>query len=308
MKKIVWLLLAVLVVTTIYADAEHGSGIQATKEKMSGIILEADNAKAVNNVQYVNNYKTLSSIHTKLDSDYYNKTAAGDYTKAKTLDMLGQLAITSAYAIGTAAQAKQAATVAEQAASLKASSDPQYQAVGEQYGQLSQAIATGNDVQAQSIASSIDAYCKENAPTIDSGYKATPQENSLLAGLGSVLSSSLGTIGSMLTSFGLTKLLTLLGGTALASNPLTMAIGVLLSNTIGAVASSVTNKGVVNWSPVEGSAIGQASSGVGSGTNGLQNALNTNLQQTTPWVVNTDTNAVVEGSKDQGQTKSPTNK
>jgi len=306
-KKPIIIFLMIVFFVNSFLFAGRREGVEATKEKMEDIISQAANAEAVpvNNQKYVNNYKTLSSINVKLTDDYYNKTSISDYTKAKTMDMLGQLAITSAFAIGTADQNKQTALISEQAEALSASKDPEYQAIGNKYTQLAAALKSGNEIEAQSIAASIQEYTNNNAPGIDPGYKPSKEENSLLAGLGSVLSGSLGRIGSMLTSFGLTKLLTMLGGAALAANPLTMAIGIILGDTIGAVASSVTNGGVVNWEPVENSTINQTASGVGGATNNLQGALNKDLAQTTPWALNTNTDAVVEGSKEHGGTKAP---
>src|ERR1035437_4996363 len=304
MKRLISLTLVALmfVFSLLFAtDAEQAEGIQATKAKMSSIISQANQRESTTNERFVKSYNNLSSIKTKLDSNYYSKTAStSDYTKSKTMEMLSQLATTAAFAIGTADQAKQAALISDQATALKAAGAPEYQEIATKYADLAEAVKSGNDIQAQSIAASITDYVTANAPVIDSNYTPTPQENSLLAGLGSVLSGSLGRIGSMLTSFGLSKLLTLLGGAALASNPLTLAIGMLMGDTIGALASSVTNNGVVNWEPVANSATDKTTSLTSGGANSaegkLGEALNTNLAQTTPLTINTNTNAVVEGS------------
>jgi hypothetical protein len=297
-------------VVALYAGKEErADGVQAAKDKINKILSEAEQAEANNTAMYERNYRTLSSINMKLDGGYYGKTADSDYTKAKTLDMLAKLGFVAASSIGTADLDKQIALLLQQSAALKASGDPQYAQVASDYDALAEALKSGNEIEAENIASRINEYVQTNAPSIDPGYQPTAKENSLLAGLASVLSQSLGAVGSMLTSFGLTKLLTLLGGAALASNPLSIAIGMILSNTIGAVASGISNNGVVDWQPVGDTASGLVTGGVSDNVNSanskLQESLDKDIAQTTPIHLNTNTNAVVEGSKEHGETKAP---
>lgn len=303
------IVLAMLAAPLMADDTERAEGIEATKAKMLDIISQANSAKA-NNSRYTENYNNIRRINQKLDGNYYKKTAADDYTKAQVMSMIGSLAETAAYSIGTAGQAQQAALLSQQAAAMAASGDPNYQALAAQLNQLAAAVSSGNDIQAQTLAQGIQAYSNANAPAIDSSYKPTPQENSLLAGLGSVLANSLGTIGSMLSSFALSKLLTLIGGAALAGNPLTAAIGIILSSCVGAVASSITTGGVVNWQPAASTAQCSGISVAGQGSNSFQNTLSGSLQQnlaqTTPWI-STNSSAVVQGSQNAGGTnKAPT--
>jgi hypothetical protein len=291
MKKILSLILSVLIVAPVFGyDEDRAKGLTMIKSKMENVLQNLQSNKTVDGSRGYGDttYKTLSKLKAKLDTDYFNKTLATDYTKSKIMTMLAQLAITAAHSIGTAAQGEQATLIQTTGSSLQASKDPQYQAIGSQFITLAGQISQGNDIEAQSTADSIKQYVTSEAPVISSDYKPSPQENALVSGLASVLSSSLSRILGMLSTFGIAALFKALGFGLLASNPIGLAVAILMQETIGAVATSITGNGQINWQPVENSAVSQVvgvtDKGTSAITNGTQNQLNGALQSITPIV------------------------
>jgi hypothetical protein len=221
-----------------------------------------------------------------------------DYTKSKTMEMLGQLAITTAFAIGTAELTKQKSLVDETATGLKGSQDPQYQELGNMYQQLGVYMEEGNEVEAQGYAEQIKNYTSSNAPNIDSGYRPSEEENTLLSGLAGVLARSLGRIGNLLVTVGLNKLFQMLGFGALASNPLGLAISIVLQETVGAVAGSISNNGEIDWKPVENSAIGQSVDLADQGAKNVEGKIEKGVTETKPM----DTGKVQDETSGTGKT------
>lgn len=284
MKKIASLIVVLSLLSNVCLfayDEERNKGITALKSKQQRVLQEIDQKEPVS--PYGDTMvRTLSQIKATIDSKYYNTAAESDYTKAKVMEMLSQLAITSAFAVGTAAQPEQLALVKQQATELLASSDPQMQQLGQKYSDLAQAIEKGDSIQAQAIAGEIKEYVTQNEPSISPGYAPSAKENTFLAGLGSVLSNSLMKVGSLLTTFGVQGLLTLLGGAALASSPLGIAVSILMSDTIGAVANGIMNNGQINWDQTGSSGANVAGVGANSGTMQLEKALGEANAKITP--------------------------
>lgn len=308
MKKTISLILSILIVAPVFGyDEERAKGLETVKSKMEDALqqIQSKNPAADTHGYGDTTYRTLSKVKAKLDTDYFNKTLATDYTKSKIMTMLAQLAITAAHSIGTAAQGEQATLIQTTGSSLQASKDPQYQEIGSQFSTLAGQISQGNDIEAQSTADSIKQYVSSEAPVISSDYKPTPQENALVSGLASVLSSSMSRILGMLSTFGIAALFKALGFGVLASNPIGLAIAIIMQETIGAVATSVTGNGQINWQPVENSAVSQVVSVSDKGTNaianGTQNQLNGALQSITPIVQkDIDTKALSNSNQSGG--------
>src|SRR5665811_2193121 len=153
MKKIISIILSVLIVAPAFGyDEDRAKGLTMIKSKMENVLQNLQSSKTVDGSRGYGDttYKTLSKLKAKLDTDYFNKTLATDYTKSKIMTMLAQLAITAAHSIGTAAQGEQATLIQTTGSSLQASKDPQYQAIGSQFITLAGQISQGNDIEAQS--------------------------------------------------------------------------------------------------------------------------------------------------------------
>lgn len=312
MRKIISLItvasmFALQTLPLLASDDVRAQGMEQVKGKMQSAMQSLDTEKPQTAAGEAGQYgdttfKTLSQVRAKLDTTYYNKTLESDYTKNKIMTMLGQLAITSAYSIGTAMQGQQTQLVSTQAKSLQASSDPNYQAMGQQFSTLATEMAQGNDIEAKQTAAEIQSYAAQNAPVIDPGYKPTQQENALLAGLGSVLANCMSSIMGMLGNAGVQALLTALG--CAAGGPIGMVVSVLIQSTIGAVYTGVTNGGTINWAPVANAATSQTTNLAGQGAstiqNGVQTNLNTAVSQITP-LPNVNTTGVgVSNSNNSG--------
>ncbi len=308
MKRIISIFLSILIIVPIFGyDEDRAKGLGMVKGKMDNVLQNlqtnrpADGSRGYGDTTY----KTLSKLNAKLDTDYFNKTLATDYTKSKIMTMLAQLAITAAHSIGTAAQGEQATLIQTTGSSLQATKDPQYQAIGSQFSTLAGQISKGNDIEAQGTADSIKQYVTSEAPVISSDYKPSQQENALVSGLASVLSSSLSRVLGMLSTFGIAALFKALGFGALASNPIGLAIAIVMQETIGAVATSVTGNGQINWQPVESTAMSQVVNVTNKGTNAItnntQNQLNGALQSITPIVQkDIDTKALSNSNQSGG--------
>lgn len=284
MKRVTSLTLVVLMticqsLPLIASDDVRSQGMQQVKGKMNNAMQQLDTKQpeTANGGYGDTTYKTLSKVHATLDTNYYNKTLESDYTKNKIMTMLGQLAITSAYSIGTAMQGQQTKLVTAQATSLQASNDPNYQAMGQQFATLATEMSQGNSIEAKQTAVEIQAYAAQNCPQIDSGYKPTPQENALLAGLASVLSNCMGAILGMLGNAGIQALLTALNIAGAATGPIGTVISTLIQSTIGAVFTGVTSGGKINWTPVANTATGQAVNVAGQGSSAIQSSVQTNV-------------------------------
>jgi hypothetical protein len=298
MKKIISLTLVALMFIgpiSIFAnDPEREQGVQSLKGKMSTVLQEIDNEKPTEETKYGDTtYKTLSQVKANLSTDYFNRTTETDYMKNKILTMLGQLAVTSAFSIGTAQQAKQTALVNSTASNLEASSDTDYQTLGQKYQTLATQIQEGNSIEADATAAEIQNYVQSVAPTIDSNYKPTQQENALLAGLASILSSSLSSVMGILGSLGIQKLLTLLGQAALSASPIGLAVSAILQSTLGVVFTGITGGGQINWQAVNQTASNQVTNIASKGSSEVQQKIQTNLDQ-----VNTQTAPVIQPTMD----------
>jgi len=311
MKKIVVLIVAVLFLTTLITayDQERAQGLQDTKSKMRQMLYEVKSKQPANAYGDIT-YKTLQKVRMKLDSDYYNKTLMTDFTKSKTMEMLAQLAITSAFAVGTAEQDAQIKIVKDTSNSLSGSSDSFYQELAGKYSSLAKAMEEGNEIEAQTIAQDIKKYVSKYKPHIPDGYQASNEENNILAGLGGILANSLGRIGNMLSMFALDKLFTMLGWGALATNPLGLAVGIIMQETIGAIASGIGSREDIVWKNVEDTAVNQitglAKQGVNSQLDKVQQGLDENLASTTPIIQpNRNTSTEVEESVKTGGNKLP---
>src|ERR1017187_7804311 len=98
MKKIISIILSVLIVAPAFGyDEDRAKGLTMIKSKMENVLQNLQSSKTVDGSRGYGDttYKTLSKLKAKLDTDYFNKTLATDYTKSKIMTMLAQLAIRS---------------------------------------------------------------------------------------------------------------------------------------------------------------------------------------------------------------------
>lgn len=306
--KIVALILFLFISATYGMDEERSGGFTSTKMKMQTALQQLQSKQPDPAALGFGDttYKTLSRLKTNLSTQYFDKTLMTDYTKSKVMEMLSQLAITSAFSIGTAGQTEQGNIISNASDSLSGSSDPEYQKIGQLFDSLAESISEGNEVTAKSIAAQIQEYVDEAAPEIAAGYQPTKEENSLLAGLAGVLSNSMGRILGMLSSFGMAMLFKTLGFGALASNPIGLGISIILQETLGAVFTGVTGGGEVNWQPVESAVVNQSTGLTEQGASVVEDNIKTTLDEAAG--PNTDTVAVNGKTEAGGESSSPATK
>ncbi len=162
--------------------------------------------------QYSSNYKSFGT-------NKYDQAAKSPYAKAQFMTQLAMRAQQLVQTAGTPAagqSAQQLNTIGQQ---MAASSDPQFQQMGQLYQQEAQAIQAGDQTQAAQVASQISNM---PVPVVSPSYVPTQQESVLVQALNFMLSGVIGNLGGVLGQLVAGNILGALG----INNPqITAAVG-----------------------------------------------------------------------------------
>ena len=185
-----------------------------------------------------------SKSSPKLSGDYYNQVAKSSYEKQQIMQTLSTLAMTLANTAGSAYAFESANQAAQQGTALSASSDPQFQKMGQLFTQESQQIANNDRVGADNTAAQIQSV---PPPYVAPGYTPTQGESVIVQAFNLAVGGIFQTLGGVLGGQAITALLRGLGisagGNGLAGIGTMTGSGLVGSAYNGQSASPVLNSG-----------------------------------------------------------------
>jgi hypothetical protein len=149
-----------------------------------------------------------SKSSPKLSGDYYNQVSKSAYEKQQIMQTLSTLAQTLANTAGSAYAFESAKQAAAQGAALSASSDPQFQQMGQLFSQESQQIANNDRVGADNTAAQIQGV---PAPYVAPGYQPTQGESIIVQAFNFAVGGILQSLGGVLGGTAISSLLKGLG-------------------------------------------------------------------------------------------------
>src|ERR1039458_5901177 len=138
--------------------------------------------------QYSNNYKTFGTSK-------YDQAAQSPYAKSQFMTQLAMLAQQLVQTAGTPSAAQSALQLSTQGKQMAASSDPQFQQMGQLMQNEASAIQAGDQTQAAQYSSQISAL---PVPSVPPGYQPTQQESVLVQALNFMLTGIIGSLGGVL--------------------------------------------------------------------------------------------------------------
>lgn len=140
-------------------------------------------------------------------ANQYNQAAKSNWVKSQVLQGLSILSQQLANTVGTAYSGQGSSQLQQYATQLQQSDDQQFQQVGSLYSQEAQAIQSGNVQGADQAATQVAAV---QSPSVVAGYQPSQVENSQAQsfnqGVGSVISSLYGILGTIAVTAVLTEL------------------------------------------------------------------------------------------------------
>lgn len=149
-----------------------------------------------------------SKSSPKLSGSYYNQVAKSNYEKQQIMQTLSTLALTLANTAGSAYAFESSKQAASQASALSASSDPQFQQMGQLFNQESQQIANNDRVGANNTAAQIQSV---PAPYVSPGYQPTQGESVIVQAFNLATGAVIQSMGGVLGGMAITSLLKGLG-------------------------------------------------------------------------------------------------
>jgi hypothetical protein len=181
----------------------------------------------------------------KVNGAYYNNIAKDNYEKAQIMQSLSTLALGLANTAGSAYAFESSKTAATQGAALSASSDPQFQQMGQLFTQESTQIAQNDRVAADNTAAQIQSV---PPPYVSPNYQPTQNEQvivqAFVMAVGAVITAYTGVLGAM--AYGaLVNALGIGGSSGMSSAAYTLGSGLAGSAYKGTSAGvPLTNGGV----------------------------------------------------------------
>ena len=169
-----------------------------------------------------------STSAPKLTKDYYNQVAKSNYEKQQIMQSLGTLALGLANTAGSAYAFDSSQKAAQQSSALLASSDSQFQQMGQLFQQESQQIAQNDRSGASNTAGQIQAVPQ---PYVSPNYQPTQGESVIVQAFNFAVGGIVQTLGGVLGGMAVGSLLKSLGigggiGSGLASNGYSTGAGI----------------------------------------------------------------------------------
>jgi len=203
-------------------------------------------------------------------ANQYNQAAKSNWVKAQVLQGLSVLSQQLANTVGTAYAPQSSSQLQQYSTQLQQSDDPQFQQVGSLYNQEAQALQTSNIQTADQSATQVAAV---QAPYVAPGYQPsqmeTNQAQAFNQGVGSVIAS----LGGILGTIAVTAILTELGVPQLAP-----AVMGAISTGSTMLNGNTSTMGASSFSASSVSSLSNTGNYVMTGSNMAQNA-SVSLQQ-----------------------------
>ena len=144
-----------------------------------------------NRVLAARNYAFVSRDKQAFTASQYGQAAKSDWVKAQVMQGLSALSQQLANTAGTAFAAQSAGQLQQYSTQLQQSGDPQFQQVGNLYGQEAQALQAGNSQGAEQASAQVGAVPQ---PYVAPGYQPTQSETSLAATFNQITGSLIGAV------------------------------------------------------------------------------------------------------------------
>ena len=144
----------------------------------------------------------------KVNGAYYNQVAKSSYEKQQIMQSLSTLAMSLANTAGSAFAFESAKTATTQAAALTASSDPQFQQMGQLLNQEAQQIANNDRVGAVNTAQQIQAV---PPPYVPPNYQPTEGESVIVQAFNAAIGLTIQALAGVLGGTAISAILKALG-------------------------------------------------------------------------------------------------